>query len=308
MAAIGASATAGAAPPPVRAAGGVVYRLDPHDSLGATARIAVVHRPRYDDWSLPKGKRRRAEPAVVAARREIGEETGLDAVIQAQLGRVRYQTTAGRKTVQYFAAAERPGTVLSGFAPDGEVDELRWLSASDAAALVSYPGDRKMLARFLELTPITATVVLIRHARAGKRDAWAGPDELRPLSAAGRKQAAALAGVLPCFAPQRVLSARPARCRQTVEPLADALGVAVEPAPWAGDEPYAQDPHSALQALVAIAGRGETVAVCSQGDALPGLLEQLAGPTADYETAKGAFWVLSFRNDRLITLDRYGAA
>jgi 8-oxo-dGTP diphosphatase len=117
----------------VEAAGGVVER----DGL-----IAVVHRPRYDDWSLPKGKLEAGESFEQAALREVEEETGLVCELGDELARVRYRDGRGRpKLVRYWLM-----TVTGGeFAPNDEVDELRWLGPGDAGALLSYPHDRELV-------------------------------------------------------------------------------------------------------------------------------------------------------------------
>src|SRR5919202_5512715 len=116
----------------VHAAGGLVVRDD--------GRIAVIHRPRYDDWSLPKGKLDPGESFEDAARREVEEETGVRARIVAELEPARYRDHKGRpKTVRWY----RMEVVDAGaFEPDAEVDELRWLAPAEAQELVSYAHDR----------------------------------------------------------------------------------------------------------------------------------------------------------------------
>jgi 8-oxo-dGTP diphosphatase len=118
----------------VRAAGGVVV----HDG-----RVAVVHRPRYDDWSLPKGKLERDESWEDAAVREIAEETGVRARITGELQSDRYRDNRGRDKVVrwYLMEVDDPGR----FTPNEEVDELRWLSPDEARRLVSYDHDRALL-------------------------------------------------------------------------------------------------------------------------------------------------------------------
>jgi len=118
----------------VRAAGGLVVR---------EGAVAVVHRPRYDDWSLPKGKLDAGESWEEAAVREVEEETGVRARIVAELEPSRYRDRKGRpKIVRWY----RMDVVEAGaFEPDAEVDELRWLAPADARALVSYDHDRALL-------------------------------------------------------------------------------------------------------------------------------------------------------------------
>jgi 8-oxo-dGTP diphosphatase len=115
--------------PEVRAAGGVVLR---------DGRIAVVHRPRYDDWSLPKGKLDEGESFEDAARREVWEETGLRCALGEELSSTFYNDRKGRSKIVRYWLME----VLEGeFEPNEEVDELRWLTPDDAAALLTYPRD-----------------------------------------------------------------------------------------------------------------------------------------------------------------------
>jgi 8-oxo-dGTP diphosphatase len=120
---------------PVRAAGGLVERDD--------GRIAVVHRPRYDDWSLPKGKLDDGETWEQAALREVHEETGVRAELGEELPSDSYTDNKGRpKTVRWW----RMRTVGDdGFAPDDEVDELRWVTPEEAATLLSYDHDRRLV-------------------------------------------------------------------------------------------------------------------------------------------------------------------
>ncbi len=118
----------------IEAAGGVVQQ----DGL-----IAVVHRPRYDDWSLPKGKLDKNESSERAALREVQEETGLSCQLIEELDPVSYTDNRGRpKNVRYWRMK-----VLSGeFEVNDEVDELRWLSKADALELLSYEHDRELVA------------------------------------------------------------------------------------------------------------------------------------------------------------------
>lgn len=291
----------------VRAAGGVVWRppLEP----GGAVRIAMAHRPAYDDWSLPKGKPERGEDAMQTAAREIREEIGARAAIQLRLGSAAYDTVRGPKLVEYFVLRYLDGD----FAPNDEVDEVRWLDAPAAAGIASYDADRELIGTFADLPPITATVVLVRHARAGKRSEWPGSDASRPLSRRGESQARHLALLLEPLQPHTILSAPPLRCIDTVAPLAAHMGLPTIDAPWAGDELYAEQPEVSVTELMAIAERSATddlggcAVVCSQGETIPGLLADLAGSTSDYGTSKGAFWVLSFAGSALVSIDRHSA-
>jgi 8-oxo-dGTP diphosphatase len=115
----------------VHAAGGVVLR---------DGRVAVVHRPRYDDWSLPKGKLDPGESFEEAALREVEEETGLRCRLIRELPTVSYDVRGRRKEVRYWAMEVEDETP---FVPNEEVDELRWVEPQEALALLSYDRDRE---------------------------------------------------------------------------------------------------------------------------------------------------------------------
>jgi 8-oxo-dGTP diphosphatase len=122
----------------VRAAGGVVWRRGP----GGEIEVLVVHRPRYDDWSLPKGKCDRGEGDDECARREVLEETGLDCDLGPELPSTRYADRFGRdKVVRYWAMTPGPGR----FVPGDEVDRVEWLPVSAATARLTYDRDQPIV-------------------------------------------------------------------------------------------------------------------------------------------------------------------
>ena len=125
----------------VRAAGGVVWSRWGRGPV----RILVVHRPRYDDWSLPKGKADRGESDTDCALREVLEETGLTCLLGPELPSTRYRDNKGRdKTVRYWAMVPLSGT----FTPNAEIDEIRWLPLPDAVNLLTYDHDRPVVEAF----------------------------------------------------------------------------------------------------------------------------------------------------------------
>ncbi|WP_410671149.1 NUDIX hydrolase [Amycolatopsis sp. cmx-4-68] len=285
----------------VRAAGAVLWRV-----AGRATEVALVHRPRYDDWSLPKGKLDPGETIAEAAVREVREETGYTAVLGRYVARTAYPVPARNgsgtvpKTVDYFSAEAVSGE----FAANDEVDELRWLDPTAAEKLLTRPEDVRVLRSFCELPVGLTTVLLVRHAKAGKRDEWSGDDDLRPLSEAGQRQAAALRRVLALFGPDRVLSAPRLRCVQTVHGVAEDVGAEVRHEPLLSEEGYWPDPVLGVARLLALAGDGGTPVVCSQGGVIPDLITTLADrdgvelPAARggvVPSKKGSFWVLSFR-------------
>ncbi|GAB3157327.1 NUDIX hydrolase [Amycolatopsis stemonae] len=285
----------------VRAAGAVLWR-----AAGRETEVALVHRPRYDDWSLPKGKLDPGETIAEAAVREVREETGFDGILGRYLTRTEYSVPTRNgsgtvpKKVDYFSAEAVSGE----FEVNHEVDELRWLAPTAAEKLLTRPEDVRVLRSFCELPVDVTTVVLVRHAKAGKRDDWSGDDDLRPLSDAGQRQASALRRVLALFGPDRVLSAPRLRCVQTVGGVAEDLGADVRHEPLLSEEGYWPDPVLGVARLLAVAGDGGTPVVCSQGGVIPDLVSALADRDGVELAAarggvvpskKGSFWVLSFR-------------
>ncbi len=302
------------APPgePVRAAGGVLWRyaaadgqtLARHhsDKLPGGVEVALVHRPRYDDWTLPKGKLKAGEFPVAAAIREVFEETGVEGVPQVRLPSVHYLTgePGQRKSIDFWSMRAR---LDAGHEPDDEVSEVRWLSPRAAADRLTYAHDRGVLAAFLALPRVTAEVLLVRHAHAGSRQSWHGPDELRPLDSVGLRQAAELSPVLELFAPAAVVSASPRRCRETVAPI--GLAVTVDPA---FDETSPEGVAGARRALLALASAATPTVICSQGKVIPPLLTDLhpanATATEGYRTPKGTGWLLALSGTGVVAADR----
>jgi 8-oxo-dGTP diphosphatase len=285
--------TAEPVPVAVRAAGTVLWRRGGSHAV----EVAVVHRPRHTDWSLPKGKCEPGETAAACAVRETWEETGFRPVLVRPLGETAYQVTgpvAGGKVVTYFAGRADEAT----FQANSEVDVLRWLRPDKAATLLTYQGDRDVLDRFTALPTDTRTVLLVRHAKAGRKSEWPGPDQQRPLSPAGREQAAALRKLLPLFAPARVHAADRTRCVATVAGLARDLGVPVVIEPMLTEDAYKNDPVAATHRLEIIARGPGVPVICGQGGAIPGMIRHLADKSGlalgNVPCKKGSIWVLSF--------------
>jgi 8-oxo-dGTP pyrophosphatase MutT (NUDIX family) len=124
----------------VRAAGGVVYRYTDERDV----EIALIHRPAYDDWSLPKGKLKPGEGLEAAALREVQEETGLTCMIARSLGIIEYVDRRGREKVVWYWLMRSIG---GAFKPIEEVDRMRWLKFEDAARKLSYDHDQELLRR-----------------------------------------------------------------------------------------------------------------------------------------------------------------
>ncbi|WP_250001808.1 NUDIX hydrolase [Actinoplanes sp. M2I2] len=280
----------------VRAAGGVLIR---------DGRVCLVHRPRYDDWALPKGKLEGDEHAILGAAREVLEETGWAGRVRAALPTVAYTLPNGRpKTVDYWLmeAVGDGGPVRD----TEEVDRVEWLPFDQAAARLTYDDERAVLHKAAGLPAITSVVVLVRHAHAGERKKWSGNDALRPIDAQGRAEAELFAALCAPIGPERLISATPLRCKQTLEPLAAARGNLPIVMDGAFAEPAEADEAPAKAKLAAQRlldlRSGGLPAICSQGKMIPHLIAALLDEADEepYKTAKGDSWLLTWAGERLL--------
>jgi 8-oxo-(d)GTP phosphatase len=285
------------------AAGAVLWRC-----ASESVEVAVIHRPRYDDWSLPKGKMDPGETGPVTAARELLEETGHRVRLGRRLQNVSYPIDQGVKRVRYWAAHSLGGE----FTPGREVDELIWLPISDAVKKVSYPHDRKVLRRFAKFPADTQTVLVVRHGTAGSKSRFSGDDKMRPLDKKGRAQAEALVGQLSVFGPTDVYAADRLRCHQTMEPLAEELGVVISNEPTLTEEAYAANAKGARRRVLEIADLPGTPVICTQGKVIPDLIAwwcERDGIRPDKSrNRKGSTWVLSLADGQLIAADHIGSA
>ncbi len=261
----------------IPAAGTLPWRL-----VDGVLEVAIVHRPRYDDWSWSKGKLDPGEDWGVAAVRETEEETGLVVRLGPPLPEARY-TLLGRdgtpdeKVVRYWSARVTGG--------DGhllnEIDEVAWLDIPSAHSRLDYARDRDQLLALVRLQQTerldTWPLVLVRHAHAVARGSWPGDDDTtRPLDDLGRERAVALSGVFTAYGVNRVVTSPSERCLRTVEPFAVCAGVRVRTRPGLSEDGFEADPTSAHRHLARLVEHGEPAVLCTHGPVLPALLDDLA--------------------------------
>jgi 8-oxo-dGTP diphosphatase len=296
--------------PPIRAAGGVVWRRVDGEDGESGVEVAVIHRPRYDDWSLPKGKVSARESDLEGAVREVLEETGFHVRVGRGLGETRYVKSDGssgmrQKVVRWWAMQAEAGI----FSATREVDELRWLSLAEAADQLTRETDREVLERFARGTAPTRTVLLVRHGLAGNRSTWTGDDRDRPLDACGIEQADELVRLLSRYEVGSILSADLLRCTATMRPLADALGLDVQAEPLFSQVGYPGREGEAVALLRRLGDAEHDAVACGQGEVIPDLVDRLA--TADnylisrpVQARKGSTWALTIDADgRLVAAD-----
>lgn len=295
---------------PTFAAGAVLWRRNEQGEL----EIAVEHRPRYDDWTLPKGKVDPGENLAGTAFREILEETGYRVELGWLLGYVHYPVRKRTKVVYYWTAEAVDGYFEGNDDVDDEVDELRWLSPKKARKSLTYPLDQQVLDAALELLALGANrrVLLTRHARALPRRTWSGDDDKRILDKRGRRQSEMLVSQLGAYGPSAVFSARPDRCFDTVSPLSQAFDLPLTVSSTFSDDQVVADVPAAVAALKATVEQRKVAAVSSQGAAIPAMLEHLFSESGveveDVRVKKGSVWVLHFKDDQLLGADYLASA
>lgn len=273
----------------------MVFRHSPKGKL----KILLAHRPRYDDWGLPKGKADKGESPEETAIREVLEETGYHCRIVAPLGVTRYRVSNGVKEVTWFAMRPLPDS--PGFKKNKEVDAIKWLARKQAKSLCDYQNDRQLIIEVdLKKMAQTGTLFLLRHATAGDRSKWEGVDALRPLTKKGRRQSEALAESLRDAGIEKIYSSPYTRCVQTVEPLADAIGAKVIEHDALAEGPDIDAAYALADEMV-----GYNALLCSHGDVIPAVINRMmwAGLTLEsrFYCSKGSMWEIDLEGGRFTT-------
>jgi 8-oxo-(d)GTP phosphatase len=271
----------------VYAAGGVVWRL-----VDDKLRVLVVHRTKYRDLTLPKGKVDPGEMLAETAAREIREETGIRVALGVPVGVARYGLPNGREKIVHYWAAEATDAAIkaSSFLPNKEIAALEWLSVKKARAQLSYPVDVEILDAFAALVDDgvlrTFALVALRHGKAVSRDEWDGPDAGRPLTPRGRKQAGAAVGPLLAFGVRKIVSSTAERCVKTVTPLSAALGRRVERTALISQDAW-EEGTADVRTVIGERVRARRPAVLStHRPVLPDVLNEIALATG---TMKGSY-------------------
>ncbi|WP_445258410.1 NUDIX hydrolase [Nocardioides aurantiacus] len=255
--------------PDVVAAGAVVVRKGP-----AGREVLLVHRPKYDDWSFPKGKQDPGEHVTTTAVREVLEETGVEVRLGRPLLPQLYAVSGGRaKKVHYWVGHVVGDDDVSGYEVNAEVDRLGWHPLDEAAQRLTYLDDLHLLEQLREQPRPTSALVVVRHAKATKRRDWDGPDPRRPLLDVGEQQALDLARVLAAYGVSRVHSSSSTRCTETLRPYAEEQVLPLEELDELSEE--RADSEAAATLLHTLAAAPESSVVCSHRPVLPSLLAVL---------------------------------
>ncbi|MCW3492011.1 NUDIX hydrolase [Microbacterium sp. SSM24] len=271
----------------VYAAGGVVWRV-----VDGKLRVLLIHRTRYRDVTLPKGKVDPGEMLAETAVREIFEETGIRVALGMAIGVSRYRLPSKRTKIVHYWSAEATDAAIraSAFVPNKEIAAIEWVTAKKARSRLSYPVDVEILENFLRLVDEgvlrTFPIIVLRHAKALAREEWDGEDAARPLAPRGKKQANSIVGPLLAFGARKLVSSPAVRCMKTVTPLAAALGRKVEKTSLISQDAW-EDGESDARTIIGQRVRARKAAVlCSHGPVLPDILSELALATG---TLRGSY-------------------
>lgn len=272
----------------VYAAGGVVWRL-----VEGKLKVLLIHRTKYRDITLPKGKVDPGEMLAETAVREIREETGIAVRLGPPVGVSRYRLPSKKQKVVHYWAAEATEVAIrvSTFVPNKEIAALEWVGVKKARARLSYPVDVEILDEFCRLVDENAIdsfpLIALRHAKALSRDDWQGEaDSARPLTSRGKKQAGAIVGPLLAFGVQRIVSSDAKRCVRTVTPLAGALGKHVERTRDLSQDAWEVGEADVRTVVGARVRARKPVVLCTHGPVLPELLNEMALATG---TLRGSY-------------------
>ena len=257
---------------PILAAGAVATREHP---LRGT-EVLIVHRKRYDDWTLPKGKLDVGESLPACAVREVREETGVTIRLSVPLDSITYEAgNAGLKKVDYWG-----GVVLDWVrrAPDAEVDVVSWLPVRAALGRLTYSHDHFLVEQYLAQPP-TTPLILVRHAKAMDRKDWSRKDSARPLNSRGRRQSKMLSPMLAAYGVTKLVSSTSTRCTSTLLPYAHLREMTIETHSLLSEEEGEGDPKGvgslARKIKAATLANGEPTAICVHRPVLPHILDAL---------------------------------
>jgi 8-oxo-dGTP pyrophosphatase MutT (NUDIX family)/phosphohistidine phosphatase SixA len=276
-------------PRDVRAAGAVVTRKG--------GEVLLVHRPKYDDWSFPKGKLDPGEHVVTAAVREVAEETGLDVRLGPALGRQRYRMSNGRwKAVDYWTARVVGSDDVSRYRPNDEIDAVEWVEWKSAMRRLTYPYDRDTLAEARPLRRKTRALVVLRHGKARSRGAWTKDDRKRPLLQLGVAQSQRLVPLLAAFDVTSAHTSSSTRCVQTVTPYVETTGWPMKLYDELSEEDATVD--GVVQLVDSLLEGGESTVLCTHRPVLPTVLDALGVP--DVELDPAAMLVVHHRKGRVV--------
>ena len=287
----------------IQAAGAVVWRNNKDKT-----EVAIIHRPKYNDWSFPKGKLEIGESLIACAHREVFEETNIQTEFGPFLGDIEYLTPDGKKQVSFWAAK---AITDKDFSPNSEVDQLKWVEVKKVKELLSLETDKKILAQFIKLDCDTKPFILLRHAKAITRDEWQGDDDDRPLDSLGQNQAKRLLSIYQVYNIEQIHTSDAVRCYDTVNPMVKGLGIKLEVTGKLGESAYKKDKEKAFDYAKDLIKEDARILLCSHNPILPKMLNRLT-KKSDVDADEGKLspadgWVIHRSGKAIIQIDRIDA-
>ncbi len=280
------------AQPDVQAGGAVVIRK---------GSVLLVHRPRYDDWSFPKGKLDRGERAPVGAVREVGEETGLRVRLGAPLRSQRYPTGRRMKVVHYWIGRVEGSHDVSGYQVNHEIDRVEWVPLKKARKRLDYAYDVETLAEARATEHRTHALIVLRHGDARSRKAWRADDRLRPLLSTGKAQVARLSRLLAAYGATRIVSSSSTRCLESVRPYAERSGWPIQSMDGLSEEGATTE--SVVDIVDELLHGKEDAVLCTHRPVLPTVFDTVGVETD--KLAPGELVVVHHRKARVVAVERY---
>ena len=291
--------------PSIIAAGGVVWRRD----IDGDVEVLLVHRLRYNDWSLPKGKVEEGEALISCAYREILEETGLNIKLGPYVGSVEYYVPDGLKHVAYWSASIIEDH--SSFHANEEVDQIIWLDVESAAFKATRDSDRYILERFGATPFDSSALIMLRHAKALERTEWQGEDEDRPLQLIGQLQAKRMLSLYQAFGVEEIHTSDAVRCLDTIAQMAKALQITPIITNAVSEYTYKKNKEKAIDYAKELIKKNKQIVLCSHNPVLPRMMEKLTKKIDfDYPDNKllpGEAWVLFHSKKEVLQIDRISA-
>lgn len=302
----------------IRAAGAVLVR--------ATTRgpeVLLVHRERYDDWSLPNGPLQEDESHPAAALRESRREAGYDVRLGPPVGAVRYDIDGRPKQVRYWRAT---ATSQPGERTGAEMDGAAWLALDEALEALAHDKEREVVLAASRIAP-TVPLLIARHTAARSRDEWPAADPDRPLDERGSRDAVRLAGLITAWAPGRVVCSPARRCVESITPYAGRVTTTVELEPVLSEEEHARRPDLLAPLLEAVIAdlrhqlpaaasspdvtSGPGAVLCTHRPVLPAIAGILGIPLARSDRQEplppGGCWVLHLSASGTVAIETHSA-
>jgi 8-oxo-(d)GTP phosphatase len=278
----------------ILAAGAVLWR-----QANPGIQVCVVHRPKYDDWSLPKGKVDKSEHIVTTAVREVYEETGHRVALGRPLPTQHYHVEGQPKEVRYWAAAADPSAPR--WHGTREIDKLEFLTVDEALRRLDRPADADIVSAFAADPEPTTPLVILRHSTALPRGTWAADDLERPLAEHGVNESRRLVPVLAAYGIERLVTSPARRCVETLEPYATTSGLDMEQEPR-----LAEDADGRVSGAVeeALAFDAPTV-LCTHRPLLPDLLKAAGIGPLDEQLQPSDLLVAHHRANTIVALEHH---